>query len=324
MSTPGPSADPQQTAGDEERPFGRKAVAAALVLYVGELVLLAAWQRNGYWEFSDGVYADSARELLQGHYLYSDVAAPGPGRVALCPAVRLNTAFKLSEESGRRMKWGGRDEGAERRCVGGARAAAVICVGLLWLLISGQAAFGRPRPQVSMQAPGLAFAKSVITISGQGKSSARGSRLVLLERQGRRWRDIGSGRLPGHRGTFALPGYPRVKEPRQDSPPRSRSGRVIRRNLPLAATERLKTPCAEVGLWDDVAAIRPAAVIRPGAAGRLPSTIASACPLLDRSSWLVAVRFPGGTAAAAQPAYRTLGEVAGRLPVSPATRHGGL
>ena len=39
------------------------------------LALLAAWQRNGYWDFSDGVYAETARALLHGQRLYRDVAA---------------------------------------------------------------------------------------------------------------------------------------------------------------------------------------------------------------------------------------------------------
>jgi hypothetical protein len=47
------------------------ALAGVLVL---ELALLAAWQRNGYWDFSDGVYAETARVLLHGHSLYTDTA----------------------------------------------------------------------------------------------------------------------------------------------------------------------------------------------------------------------------------------------------------
>lgn len=61
-------------------------VAAGLVL---ELVLLALWQRNGYWEFSDGVYAQSAREFLHGMVPYRDFAAGQPPLVFLVGAVLL-------------------------------------------------------------------------------------------------------------------------------------------------------------------------------------------------------------------------------------------
>jgi hypothetical protein len=58
---------------------------AALV----ELALLAAWQRHGYWEFSDGVYAETARGLLHGRRLYSDIAAAQPPPVYLIGALLL-------------------------------------------------------------------------------------------------------------------------------------------------------------------------------------------------------------------------------------------
>lgn len=61
-------------------------VACALVL---ELVLLAVWQRNGYWDFSDGVYAESAREFLHGLVPYRDFAAAQPPLVYLVGAVLL-------------------------------------------------------------------------------------------------------------------------------------------------------------------------------------------------------------------------------------------
>jgi hypothetical protein len=54
-----------------------------------ELVLLAAWQRNGYWEFSDGVYSETARLLLHGQRLYSDTAAAQPPPVYLFGALLL-------------------------------------------------------------------------------------------------------------------------------------------------------------------------------------------------------------------------------------------
>ena len=62
------------------------AVGAALVL---ELVLLAVWQRNGYWDFSDGVYAERAREFLHGLVPYRDFAAAQPPLVFLVGVVLL-------------------------------------------------------------------------------------------------------------------------------------------------------------------------------------------------------------------------------------------
>ena len=50
-------------------------------------MLLAAWQRNGYWDFSDGVYAESAREFLHGLVPYQDFAAAQPPLVYLVGVV---------------------------------------------------------------------------------------------------------------------------------------------------------------------------------------------------------------------------------------------
>ncbi|MGH2927485.1 MAG: hypothetical protein ACRDL8_04725, partial [Solirubrobacteraceae bacterium] len=61
----------------------------AVAVVVIELVLLAVWQRNAYWEFSDGVYAQSARELVQGLAPYRDFAAAQPPAVYLVGAVLL-------------------------------------------------------------------------------------------------------------------------------------------------------------------------------------------------------------------------------------------
>ena len=70
--------------------LGRPYLILALVLLaVVELVLLAAWQRNGYWEFSDGVYAVSAREFLHGLVPYRDFAAAQPPPVYLVGALSL-------------------------------------------------------------------------------------------------------------------------------------------------------------------------------------------------------------------------------------------
>jgi hypothetical protein len=56
---------------------------------VVELLLLAAWQRNGYWNFSDGVYAQSARELLHGALPYRDFAASQPPPVYVAGTLLL-------------------------------------------------------------------------------------------------------------------------------------------------------------------------------------------------------------------------------------------
>lgn len=59
------------------------AIALVVIGLVAELALLAAWQRNGYWDFSDGVYAQSAREFLHGLVPYRDFAAAQPPGVYL-------------------------------------------------------------------------------------------------------------------------------------------------------------------------------------------------------------------------------------------------
>jgi hypothetical protein len=67
----------------------RPVVVLALIAGAVELALLAAWQRNGYWDFSDGVYAETARALLHGQRLYRDVAAAQPPPVYLFGALLL-------------------------------------------------------------------------------------------------------------------------------------------------------------------------------------------------------------------------------------------
>ena len=62
---------------------GEAVLLAALVV---ELALLWLWQRNGYWDFSDGVYAQTARELLHGAHLYGGVAAAQPPPIYLLGA----------------------------------------------------------------------------------------------------------------------------------------------------------------------------------------------------------------------------------------------
>jgi hypothetical protein len=64
-------------------------VALALAGGIVEMVLLALWQRNGYWDVSDGVYAASAREVLHGARLYHAVAGAQPPPVYLVGALLL-------------------------------------------------------------------------------------------------------------------------------------------------------------------------------------------------------------------------------------------
>lgn len=69
--------------------FSVRLLTLALVGGLVELALLAVWQRNGYWDFSDGVYAQSARELLEGLTPYRDFAAAQPPPVYLVGAALL-------------------------------------------------------------------------------------------------------------------------------------------------------------------------------------------------------------------------------------------
>jgi hypothetical protein len=67
----------------------RRIVSVAVVFGVVEFVLLAAWQRNGYWDYSDGVYAQSAREFLHGLVPYRAFAAAQPPAVYVAGVVLL-------------------------------------------------------------------------------------------------------------------------------------------------------------------------------------------------------------------------------------------
>ena len=62
---------------------------AAIVLVAAALTLLAAWQGRSYWEYSDGVYSLSARQVLHGLVPYRDFAAAQPPPVYYLGAAAL-------------------------------------------------------------------------------------------------------------------------------------------------------------------------------------------------------------------------------------------
>ncbi len=68
---------------------GGRWLVAWLVLAAAALAALAAWQAQGYWEYSDGVYSLSARQLLDGQALYRDFAAAQPPPLYLLGAGAL-------------------------------------------------------------------------------------------------------------------------------------------------------------------------------------------------------------------------------------------
>lgn len=57
---------------------GPRLLGAWLALTALVLVALGLWQGQSYWEYSDGVYSLSARYVLEGRSLYSDLAAAQP------------------------------------------------------------------------------------------------------------------------------------------------------------------------------------------------------------------------------------------------------
>jgi Glycosyltransferase family 87 len=64
-------------------------VAVVLAVGIVEMVLLALWQHNGYWDVSDGVYALTAREVIHGTRLYHAVVGAQPPPVYLFGALLL-------------------------------------------------------------------------------------------------------------------------------------------------------------------------------------------------------------------------------------------
>ena len=75
---------------------GGRLLLAWLVLAGAALVALAAWQGQSYWEYSDGVYSLSARQLLEGQALYRDFAGAQPPPLYLLGA----GALALSDSPG--------------------------------------------------------------------------------------------------------------------------------------------------------------------------------------------------------------------------------
>lgn len=69
-------------------PAGRVLLAWAGLAAI-TLVALAAWQGQSYWEYSDGVYALSARQVLDGKALYEDFAGAQPPPLYLLGAAAL-------------------------------------------------------------------------------------------------------------------------------------------------------------------------------------------------------------------------------------------
>src|SRR5688500_15212222 len=72
---------PARARGSRARAASTGAPAVALsylLLALPILVALRAWRGNSYWEYSDGVYALTARMLLDGSSLYTEVLAAQP------------------------------------------------------------------------------------------------------------------------------------------------------------------------------------------------------------------------------------------------------
>src|ERR687889_1126395 len=81
------------------------ALLACLGLTGVVLVALGLWHGEAFWSTSDGVYALTARELLDGLGLYGDIAAAQPPPVYLVGAALLGlddslTALRAGLEAG--------------------------------------------------------------------------------------------------------------------------------------------------------------------------------------------------------------------------------
>src|SRR2546423_14237033 len=69
--------------------LGWRAVAVFLLGGIAVLAALRIWQGDAYWSYSDGVYALTARLVMNGHDLYRDVAAAQPPPVFYAGALLL-------------------------------------------------------------------------------------------------------------------------------------------------------------------------------------------------------------------------------------------
>jgi hypothetical protein len=88
IAAPGTVGSAERGAG-ERRAFPRGLIGILVLGGVAEFALLALWQRNGYWDFSDGVYAQSARQFLHGLVPYRDFAAAQPPPIYLTGTLLL-------------------------------------------------------------------------------------------------------------------------------------------------------------------------------------------------------------------------------------------
>jgi hypothetical protein len=80
------SAPENRLAFDRGELVGSAWLFGLVIAVVVEFVLLALWQRNAYWDTSDGVYLLSGREFLHGLVPYRDFAAAQPPPVYLVGA----------------------------------------------------------------------------------------------------------------------------------------------------------------------------------------------------------------------------------------------
>jgi hypothetical protein len=83
------------------RAAARQALAGGLALGVLVLLALHEWRGEAYWNYSEGVYALTARLLLRGHDVYGHVVAAQPpwqflfGAAALWVAPALALLYRL-------------------------------------------------------------------------------------------------------------------------------------------------------------------------------------------------------------------------------------
>jgi hypothetical protein len=76
--------------------LGTVAIVVWAVAAIVLLTLLALWQDNGYWEYSDGVYALTARLVANGGDLYGQIAGAQPPPIYLAGAAVLSVADSLT------------------------------------------------------------------------------------------------------------------------------------------------------------------------------------------------------------------------------------